>query len=146
MRKIAALICGIAVVAAMSGCSTVHESQWSAPLLVQLTTPVTPVVEAGDEITGTAVITRILFFKTGCDKFADGVTYAGNEGANAGLNIFGNTMAEGKAAAAYAACKANGADVIIAPRYTIESKNYIVYEKITFNVKGYKGIFKGLKK
>jgi len=45
MRKIAILICGLVVVVAIAGCATVHESQWSAPLLVQLTTPVQPEIE-----------------------------------------------------------------------------------------------------
>ena len=146
MKKFAALIIGIASLAVMTGCASTHVSQWSSPLDVKLEVNLTPMVEVGDEITGTATITRILFVSTGATQFADGVEYAGSESGALGFSLFGNAMAEGKSAAAFDACNKAGADVIIAPRYTVETKDYIVYAKTTFTVKGFKGVFKGLKK
>ncbi len=147
MRKLAALICGIAALVVVSGCKSTHISQWSAPLDVQLKTEVTPIVEVGEEITGTATVTRILFISMASStNYADGVEYAGAEGGAGGFNLLGDAMGDGKAAAAYNACFVNKADVIIAPRYTIESVSYGVYAKTTFTVKGYKGVFKGFKK
>ncbi|HBC85983.1 MAG TPA: hypothetical protein DCZ94_03415 [Lentisphaeria bacterium] len=148
MRKIAALICGVAALAVVSGCKSTNVSQWSAPLDVQLKTEITPIIEVGEEITGTSTIAVILgVFPMGAPtSFADGVEYAGAEGGTTGINLFGDAIGNGKAAAAYNACIVNKADVIIAPRYTIETISYGVYKKSTFTVKGYKGVFKGIKK
>jgi hypothetical protein len=146
MKRFAALIIGVAALTVVCGCATTNVSQWSAPLDVKLEANITPLLEIGDEIKGTATITRILFFSSGATEFADGVEYTAAGAGNLGYSIFGNAVAEGKAAAAYNACVKAGADVIIAPRYTVETKDYVVYAKTIINVKGYKGVFKGLKK
>lgn len=145
MKRFAALIIGITALTVICGCSTTNVSQWSSPLDVKLEANITPLLEIGDEIKGSATITRILFFSSGATEFADGVEYTAGAG-SLGYSLFGNAIAEGKAAAAYDACKKAGADVIIAPRYTVETKDYVVYAKTTINVKGYKAVFKGLKK
>jgi hypothetical protein len=145
MKRFAALIIGIAALTVICGCSSTHISQWSSPLDVKLEANVTPLLDIGDEIKGTATITRYVFVSVGATEFADGVEYTTDSG-SLGYSLFGNAIAEGKAAAAYDACKKAGADVIIAPRYTVETKDYVVYAKTTVNVKGYKGVFKGLKK
>ncbi|MFA6566981.1 MAG: hypothetical protein WCS96_02100 [Victivallales bacterium] len=146
MRKFAALIIGVAALTVVCGCASTHVSQWSSPLDVKLEANITPLLEIGDEIKGTATITRILFFSSGATEFADGVEYTAAGSGSLGYSLFGNAVAEGKAAAAYDACNKAGADVIIAPRYTVETKDYVVYAKTIINVKGYKGVFKGLKK
>jgi hypothetical protein len=146
MKKFAALMIGVAALTVICGCASTHVSQWSSPLDVKLEANITPLLEIGDEIKGTATITRILFVSTGATEFADGVEYTAAGAGSLGYSLFGNAVAEGKAAAAYDACNKAGADVIIAPRYTVETKDYIVYAKTTINVKGYKDVFKGLKK
>ncbi len=146
MKKLAALVIGFAALTIVCGCTSTHVSQWSSPLDVKLEMNITPMVETGDEITGTATITRILFFSSGATTFADGVEYSAADSGSLGFSMFGNAIAEGKAAAAYDACVKAGADVIIAPRYTVETKDYVVYAKTTINVKGIKGVFKGIKK
>lgn len=146
MRKLAALIIGFAALTVICGCTSTHVSQWSSPLDVKLEVNLTPNIETGEEITGSATITRILFISSGATTFADGVEYAGADTGNLGFSLFGDAIAEGKAAAAYDACVKANADVIIAPRYTVETKSYVVYAKTTINVKGIKGVFKGLKK
>ena len=145
MKRFVALIIGIAALTVICGCASTHVSQWSSPLDVKLEANITPLLEIGDEIKGTAAITRILFVSSGATEFADGVQYTTDSG-SLGYSLFGNAIAEGNAAAAYDACSKAGADVIIAPRYTVETKDYFVYAKTTINVKGYKGVFKGLKK
>lgn len=145
MKRFAALIIGVVALTVICGCTSTHVSQWSSPLDVKLEANITPMLEIGEEIKGTATITRILFFSSGATEFADGVEYTADSG-SLGYSLFGNAIAEGKAAAAYNACNTAKADVIIAPRYTVETKDYVVYAKTTINVKGYKGIFKGLKK
>jgi hypothetical protein len=145
MKRFAALIIGIAALTVICGCASTHVSQWSSPLDVKLEANITPLLEIGDEIKGSATITRILFFSSGASEFADGVEFTTGAG-SLGYSMFGNAISEGKAAAAYDACSKTGADVIIAPRYTVETKDYVVYAKTVVNVKGYKGVFKGLKK
>lgn len=145
MKKLCLFAGIIAVVALIcTGCASTHVSQYSAPLEVKIQTSKAPLVEVGEEIKGEATIRRILFFKWGVSKFADGVSYGGSDSSSGGMSLLGNTIAEGKAAAAYNACVANNADVLVVPRYTVEDDNYVVYQKSVFNVKGYKGTFKGL--
>jgi hypothetical protein len=78
-------------------------------------------------------------------KFLSVVEYPSDSG-SLGFSLFGNPIGQGKAAAAFDACNKAKADVIIAPRYTVETMSYVVYSKTTITVKGYKGVFKGLKK
>ena len=147
MKKALAILIGAVLVAALAtGCATKHISQYSSPLEVELKTAVTPQVTVGGPIEGTAVLQRILFFTFGASQFADGVDY-GLTAAPTGLfgGLFGDSLAVGKAAAAYKACTANKADVILAPRYIIDSEDYLVYQKSTYKVMGYKGTLTGIK-
>ncbi len=144
MKKIVMLVGVVVVFGFVTGCTSTHISQYSAPLELKVQTDKAPVVEVGEEINGQATIQRILFFSWGPSKFADGVNYGGSE-AGTGLSLLGDTMGAGKAAAAYNACFTNKADILVVPRYEIEDENYIVYQKTQFKVKGNKGVFKGLK-
>ena len=139
MKRFVAFVIGVSALTVVCGCASTHVSQWSSPLDVKLEANVTPLLEIGDEIKGSATITRILFVSTGATEFADGVEYTAGAG-SLGYSLFGNAIAEGKAAAAYDACNKAGADVIIAPRYTVETKDYFVYATTTINVKGYKAV------
>ncbi len=147
MKKLVSIALGVAAATFIAtGCASTHVSQYSAPLVVKVETQKAPTVEVGEEITGEATIQRILFFKWGVNEFADGVNYGGQESGSSGLSLLGDTMGEGKAAAAYNACVAAKADVIVVPRYTIEDKNYFVYQKTHFSVKGSKGTLKNVQK
>jgi hypothetical protein len=145
MKKMSLFVVAVVALALVVGCASTHVSQYSAPLEVKIQTDKAPVVEVGDKINGEATIQRVLFFKWGASKFADGVNYGGAAEGSGGLSLLGDTVAEGKAAAAYNARIANGADVIVVPRYEVTDTNYIVYQKTVFKVEGYKGVFKGLK-
>jgi len=147
MKKALALLLAVAVVAILAtGCTTKHISQYSSPLEVELKAAVTPQVEVGGQIEGEATLQRVAFFTWGATKFADGVNYGAATRAT-GLfgGLFGPKYAAGKAAAAYEACAANGADVILAPRYVIDDDDFIIYQKTKYQVKGYKGTLKGVK-
>jgi hypothetical protein len=148
MKKVITILFGAVLVGALaSGCATKHVSQYSSPLEVELKTAVTPEVTVGGAIEGTATLQRVLFFTFGATEFADGVNY-GLTTSETGLfgGLFGGMFEAGKAAAAYKACTANQADVILAPRYTIDDNDYFVYQKTTYTVKGYKGTLTGIKK
>jgi hypothetical protein len=145
MKKLGLLVAAVVAVALVSGCASTHISKYSAPLEVKIQTDKAPMVEVGEEITGNATIQRVLFFKWGASRFADGVNYGGSGESSGGLSLLGNTVNEGKAAAAYNACQTVGADVIVVPKYEVEDTNYLIYQKTTFKVTGFKGTFKGLK-
>jgi hypothetical protein len=51
-----------------------------------------------------------------------------------------------KAAAAYDATTKAKADVIVAPRYTIETSDYLVFKTTTAKVDGYKGTLNSVSK
>ena len=72
----------------------------------------------------------------GDSKFADGVTYGGGEG---GFALGLDPVSSAKAAAAYKAVKASGADVIVAPRYEVDVQDYLVYKAVNVKVTGQKG-------
>ena len=146
MKKLLTLALGAAAVAfVVTGCASTHVSQYSAPLEVKVKTEKPPTVEVGEEIKGEATLQRVLFFTWGSSKFADGVNYSSDSVAP-GFSLLGDSMGAGKAAAAYNACVDSNADVIVVPRYTIEDKNYFVYQKTNFAVKGYKGTLKNVAK
>lgn len=50
-----------------------------------------------------------------------------------------------KAAAAYKAVKASGADLIVAPRYEVSEENYFVFKKVAVTVKGNKGNIRSIR-
>ncbi|MDN6320240.1 MAG: hypothetical protein L0J77_10790 [Marinobacter sp.] len=143
MKKV--LIASSLVLAgALSGCSSLNVSSNSMPVTAPLQTDIKADVEVGEKITGKASVTKILFFTIGSDKqFADGVSYGGSA-AGGGLP-FGNPVSKAKAAAAYKAVTASGADIIVAPRYTVEAEDFLVFGTINVTVEGYKGTIKSIK-
>jgi hypothetical protein len=143
MKKFLTLALSAASIAMIAtACSSTNVSQYSAPLDVKVETAKAPVVEVGGEIKGTATIQRVLFFTWGVSKFADGVNYGAP---NVGFSLLGTNEA-GKAAAAYNATVTSNADVIVVPRYTVETDDYFVYAKSVYNVKGFKGTLKSVQK
>ncbi|MBK1873862.1 hypothetical protein FE848_11550 [Marinobacter sp. 1-3A] len=114
------------------------------PITAPLQTDIKADVEVGEKITGKASVTKILFFTIGSDKqFADGVSYGGSSG---GMGLpFGDPVSKAKSAAAYKAVTASGADIIVAPRYTVETEDFLVFGTINVTVEGYKGTIKSIK-
>lgn len=130
---------------AMVGCASQNVSQSSSPLVSSVEAPLKADVDVGEKITGTAQSTQIFgFIKLGPNKFADGVTYAGASGG--GLLSMLDSSESVKAAAAYNATSKSNADVIVAPRYTIETNDYFVFKTTKATVNGYKGTINSITK
>jgi len=143
MKKVS-LLAALAVAAmVLTGCSTFHESKYSAPLTIKVETDAKPEVTIGKKITGEATIQRVLFVQWGASKFAECVNYGG-QGSHGGF-LF-SPFEDGKAAASYDACSKNNCDVIVCPKYTIENDDYVVYVKTHVKVEGYSGTFTDIKK
>jgi|APCry1669193181_1035450.scaffolds.fasta_scaffold22983_2 hypothetical protein len=136
----------------VSGCSTTHLQQPStsfmAPRAVE-SPKLKADITVGQKISGTATSTQVLgIFKFGPNKFADGVNFSATE--NHSLpGLFGfnadDPFASIKAAAAYQATSASKSDIIVAPRYLLETKNYFLFNKTTATVVGYKGTINSIK-
>lgn len=136
MKSLAATFAAISLLT-LSGCTTINASSTSSPLFVDTTAKLKADIQVGDRIEGSVRAVRILFFTFGYEKkFADGVNY------NPGLNLM--TFVHGpteqlKSAAAYRAVNSSGADVIIAPKYTINQEDYLIFGTTDVKVEGFKG-------
>ena len=120
---------------ALFGCATTNISQPSSPLVSEIRAPLKANIKVGQKITGVANAILILgIFNIGPNKFADGVDY----GTGGQLSLF-DSFSPVKAAAAYEATTSSNADLIVAPRYNIETKNYFIFKTTTATVNGYKG-------
>ena len=120
---------------ALFGCATKNISQPSSPIFSRVEAPLKANIKVGQKITGEAKATQIFgIFNFGPSKFADGVDY----GTGGQLSLF-DSFSPVKAAAAYEATTNSSSDVIVAPRYTIETKNYFIFKTTTATVNGYKG-------
>ena len=121
--------------AALFGCATTNISQPSSPITSIVQAPLKADIKVGQKITGEAKATQIFgIFNFGPSKFADGVDY----GTGGQLSLF-DSFSPVKAAAAYEATTNSSSDVIVAPRYTIETKNYFIFKTTTATVNGFKG-------
>ena len=91
---------------------------------------------ADQEITGEAYSGYLFGFinVAGESKFADGITYPESNG----------EYSELKSAAAYDAIKKAGCDILIAPRYIVETSNSLFYRSVTVRVFGYPGKYTAL--
>lgn len=133
----------ILMTGAMTGCGSMNMSANSIPLTAPIASNVKADIQVGEKITGQSSVTKVLFFTLGADKeFADGVAYGGTS--SSGFP-FGDPVGNAKAAAAYKAIQSSGADVIVLPRYTVKTKNYLVFSTIDVSVEGYKGTIRGVK-
>ncbi|HEX8595559.1 MAG TPA: hypothetical protein VF682_20150 [Pseudomonas sp.] len=133
------------LIATTSGCVSYNMSQPSAPLEGVVKSDLKADVKVGETISGQSS-TNILFnfFAFGGDtQFADGVVYGaagGGGGALGGLGLpIPDPISTTKAAAAFKAVKSSGADLIVAPRYEVNVKDYFIFKKVDVKVTGNKG-------
>lgn len=135
----------ILFVALMSGCATKNTSQYINPYAGATTSSLEADVSVGAEISGTSSATIIMgLFSVGADtKFADGVSYSANSSGSS-LPFF-DSVGDIKAAATYNAITDANADVLVAPRYVVDVKNYFIFKKVKVEVTGYKGTLNGIK-
>lgn len=134
-----------AVLATMTGCSSYNVSQPTSPLNGSVATDLKADIKVGEQITGQSEV-NILFsvLKFGGDsEFADGVAYGADGGS--GLPFGPDPISAVKAAAAYKAVKASGADLIVAPRYELSVQDYVVFKKVSAKVTGNKGTIQSIR-
>lgn len=124
----------------LSGCTSLTKSQFSSPFHGDVRASVKADIEIGEKISGYASATTVLkIFKFGMPtEFAEGVNYVNVRG-------FGDSYSSLKEAAVYDAVSRSNADIILAPSYTIEVKDYFLFATVNVTVMGYKGTIKGLK-
>lgn len=134
---------------ALTGCSSLNTSAPSLPLTGTVATDVKADIEVGEKISGQSSVTQLFGLLTlGAEsEYADGVSYS-STGSSASLLPFGGTVSltdKVKAAAAHNAITESGADVIVAPRYTVKQEGYGFFGTIDVTVEGYKGTIKSIK-
>ena len=128
------------LIAATSGCVSYNVSQPTAPLEGTVKTDLKADVKVGGTTSGESS-TNVLFNSLsigGDTQFADGVAYGGASGGGMGLAL-PDPVSTAKAAAAYKAVKSSGADLIVAPRYEVNVKDYFIFKKVNVKVTGNKG-------
>ena len=135
----------VASVMALAGCGAVNKSQFSSPFVSHTQSNLEANLEIGEKISGTASETclfKLLCF--GPTHFADNVDFnAGGQGGFFQLQGFEGVKV--KNAAAYEAVSKSNADVIVAPRYTVESTDFLIFKTTSATVTGYKGTIKNIK-
>ena len=148
MLRFIAVCSAVVSLALVTGCRSNYLNQPSSPLTVITEAKLTPDILVGEEIQAVATVHRLLlFFSWGPNTFAEGVNYGSNlPETSISSSIFGDTIAEAKAAAAYKACNSCKADFIICPRYYTTTDNYFFYRKSKVRVFGYRGVLKGIEK
>ena len=125
------------------GCQSEKAWQHNAPIsgTVDADLYATIDVDTSQTLHGEASATTILGFITidGPTRFAEGVLYSAN-GSDLGFlsMIFGGGMEKLKSAAAYEAVYGKY-DVIVAPRWEIETTDYVIFSKSKARVMGYPG-------
>jgi len=131
-----------AVLTLLAGCSSYNTSQPTTALVGEVTSSVKANITVGEKIEGQATANVLMgFIKWGeGNNYVDGVDYG-----TGGALSFADSTASVKSAASYNAVKASGADLIIAPRYEINTKDYGVFKKIHVTVTGYKGTIASVK-
>lgn len=132
---LAAFVMGSFVV---SGCSTTTNSVSSLQVSGPVNHDVEADIEVGEKISGEASYGRILFFPFGGGdtKFAEGVNY----GSTPSFTTVGSQqLHRARAAAAYNALEDSDADVLVAPRYYIDTTDLFFFANTSVRVEGYEG-------
>lgn len=144
MRMCLPVICAAAIALGASlGCQSEKAWQPNAPMSgsVDADLYATIDVDTTQTLHGEASATTILGFITidGPTRFAEGVLYSAN-GSDLGFlsMIFGGGMEKLKSAAAYEAVYGKY-DVIVAPRWEIETTDYVIFSKSKARVMGFPG-------
>ncbi len=130
-----------ATFALLAGCSSVNTSQPTNALIGRVDSSVKADVAVGEKIHGEATAKVLFgFIKWGeGNHYADGVNY----GTSDALSLV-DASSSAKSAAAYNAVQASGADLIVAPRYTVTVNSYVLYKTVHVKVDGYKGTIAGI--
>jgi len=137
----------LALVSLITGCSSLHESSPSPALNSKVTADFSADIEVGNVTKGSAQKIIILGIPFGDTKYANGVNYGASGSISIFDGIYGYNQVElAKSAAAYNALKKMSADILIAPRYTVDEFNFFyLFRTIDVDVTGYSGSIKSVK-
>lgn len=147
MKKFLAIL-PLAAVTLAVGCKSTNMSKVSSPVATVIEAPLVADITVGQDIKGESSATVILgLFTIGADsKFADNVNYNVAQSSGMTLPFLGDAIASNvKAAAAYKACESGNAEILVAPRYTLEVEDYFVFKTITATVNAKKGTLVNIK-
>ena len=125
-----------------TGCSSFETNRGGNQVEVTMAAKAVPEIEAGkDAVTGHAQVNCLFgVFTWGVDHQAVGVNYGA-----AGGGLFASPADLARNGAAYQACNAAQADLLLAPRYNLTVKDYFVFKIVDCEVKGYPGVLKSIK-
>ncbi|KRW57723.1 hypothetical protein [Pseudomonas sp. TTU2014-080ASC] len=146
MKSILSTAALVSALALTTGCTSLNVSQPIAPVAGAVKTDLKADVTVGETIRGQSQV-NILFgvLKFGGDsQFADGVTYGAESGGGMSLAAF-DPVSSVKSAAAYKAVKGSNADLIVAPRYEVNVKDYFIFKKVDVTVTGNKGTINNIR-
>jgi len=138
MKKVFSLLAAAGIAVIVTGCASTHVSKKSSDFQVNMKDVIaTPEVVAGEKVSGEATIGTLLgVFDFGSSKYTDGV--------DLGAGFIAGPAAR---AAAYEACQKSGADLLLAPNYQYDKKNYFYVWQVTHcKVTGFKGVVKKISK
>ena len=154
MKKTLFMLCFLAgaMVLFGTGCTSISTNKVGEQVSVHMPVLVKPMIETKNiEITGSATFHSIFgIFTWGPSAQAIGIDYGTPTvviGGELGDLLSFTTMSEilARNAAAYKATTSANADIILAPRYVLTTKDYFIYKSINCKVKGYPGYIKGVK-
>lgn len=124
----------------VSACQSTNISRISSPLQASIASDLCADIVVGNDISGEEnALVFFGLFSVGANKFADGVNFG------AGDNPFGDANGKVKAAAAYQAVTSSQADLILDPRYTIRTTDYVIFKSVNAVVEGKGGTVRAIK-
>jgi len=131
----------LSLVALFTSCSSVNRSHLNQGIDISIASPMDAQIDVDltRKLTGYASGGYLfhLFKVSGDNKYADGVTYNGDNG---GILSFISKIESVKAAAAYNAIRTSESEVLVSPQYVIEESNWNpFYKLIKVKVTGYPG-------
>jgi len=140
--QISMIMIAVSVLAIVTtGCTSINNNDGANAISVdRMEVPYEPILDIkAQKVSSEAKVSVLFGFITwGQNKFAD-------DTALGDFSLFAPT-GQAKAAAVYKACKANNADLLLATKYEIETKDYFVFKKISCKVAGYPATVKGIQK
>ena len=146
MKRLLQMAAVAALISTTTGCVSYNVSQPSASLSGDVKTDLKADVKVGETISGESSANVLFGWLNigGDNKFADGVSYGSATGGGMGLPL-PDPVSSAKAAAAYKAVKASGADLIVAPRYEVTVNDYFIFKQVSVKVTGNKGSIQSIR-
>lgn len=142
-KSILAVIASGVLALSCTGCTSFETNRTGSPVEVKMQAEVKPEIEAGKHMVDGRAKVNCLFgiFTWGAESQAVGINYGGSSGSG----FFTSPADVARNGAAFQACSDAKADLLLAPRYNLTIKDYIVFKTIDCEVKGFPGKLKSVK-